>query len=135
MNIIPCILIILAIIFWGIGEITEAFEEDKFAQRCLNNHRLAWAWISVESLSQKRCVTLEEAFKHFNWSYTNVFSCPCACNIGVPCNKCIVKWPHGFCYSFNSPYTKWQESRIRGDYIAAAEYARQIAYLPEREIR
>lgn len=105
----------------------------------IKNHRMMWKWISRESISQKRKVAKEEAFKHFGWPPFPDNCWCCMYNNSVHkdgdaiCSSCPVKWPDGTC--FGTPavptlYTSWVTT---DDYVMASFLADRIAILPVNE--
>lgn len=107
-------------------------------KEAIRRHRLMWNWIADETEKRGRCVTKEEAFKHFCWRMASM-DCWCceydSCHISDCCGvNCIIVWPGTSCaigpYDGDGLYTRWCNTREPSE---SAALARQIAELPERE--
>ena len=103
------------------------------------NHRKMWNWIADETLKRKCKVRKREYFETHGLTDVprNVCYC-CEYSCDESCSDCPIEWggEYGTCESKDNKgdrkglYTLWYDEY---DYIKAAELARQIAELPERE--
>ena len=103
-------------------------------QEALENHRKLWNWIADKTMERKRRV---EKFEYFEENGIDMILNGCYCckydsQFNNLCDHCPIDWGNDnndCCYK-NSPYNKWS---FEYDYLKAAQYAREIANLPERE--
>ena len=126
-------------------------------RKYLEMHRKLWNYIADEGAKKRRCISKEEAFKHFGWSY-NIKSCCWACEYYVwkrryDCNRyhccsedCLIDWGkdkngnrlacgHHFLDvdCSETAYDNWRYCFVANDWIGAYMMAREIANLPERK--
>lgn len=108
--------------------------------KAIANHRKMWRWIAEETLKQERKVKKLEYFKAHGITDVPVNLCYC-CEYGLDtgaCPDCPIEWGGKYgtcidrdsCNDFKGLYVLWWKEL---DYIKAAELARQIAELTERE--
>lgn len=117
------------------------FEEKEIVltkEEAIKRHRMMWNWIAYETLRREKMVGKKEAFEKFGWTYnptaTNCWCCEYVKDNHDGCESCPVQWVYtSICCDMNSLYSNWNLSSQIGDYKKAAEYAFQIANLPERE--
>ncbi|MCH5186818.1 MAG: hypothetical protein J1F63_00340 [Oscillospiraceae bacterium] len=108
------------------------------------NHRKMWNWIADETEKRQRCVSKDEYFYTVdiaNRPHQRCYCCEYSAQNGIlpfpeyDCGLCPVVWPFGgLCCTPDEDglYDCW--CRTYGlDWQLAAELARQIAELPERE--
>lgn len=117
------------------------------------NHRKMWNWIADETLRRKRCVTKFEYFGAFGITNIPISRCYC-CEYDysvskitmAQCTNCPILWNNSerimsdkclhkyFKGDDQGLFSMWRNAiHIDYDYKEAAELARQIANLPERE--
>lgn len=108
-------------------------------KEAIRRHRLMWNWIAQTSIQEQRCVTKEEAFKHFGWeNIRNTNFCWCCAyammKLKMGCSRCPIKWPDKYCTNlYDLLYDKFIRASKYDHYIKSAEIAYQIAELPERK--
>ena len=111
-------------------------------EEAIKRHRMMWNWIAHETLRREKRVSKPEAIKHFGWSTKNMRSVCWCCTYAhsdddFSCEKCPIQWPEGLCTSSikgRGLYGKWCDTIWhKDDYKQAAEYAYEIANLPERK--
>ena len=116
----------------------------------VNKCRFMWNWIADETERLNRVVQKNEYFKHFNIDVENIPNSGCyLCEYDMQFTKDCKHCPLDFGVCFDeeqcvsaegSPYGKWQslvEICDAGDQIdikELADFARQIANLPERQL-
>lgn len=120
----------------------------------LKLHRKLWNWIADETERTHKCVDKLDAFKHFGWDtsiHANCWGCqymswrhdyyPFEGNCE---DYCLVDWGkkkdtgENMACIYNGPFDNsafdcWAKYCGYGDWQNAAEAAREIANLPERE--
>lgn len=127
-------------------------------RKYLELHRKLWNYIADEGAKKRRCISKEEAFKHFGWSY-NIKSYCWACEYYVwkrryYCNRyhccsegCLIDWgkyKNGNRLAcarrfpddenrFVTAYEMWRYYFVANDWVGAYMMARKIANLPERK--
>lgn len=124
-------------------------------RKYLELHRKLWNYIADEGAKKRRCISKEEAFKHFGWSIDIASYC-WACeyyawkkrydwNRYHCCPKdCLIDWGkdsigNGLACVFSFPsenataYEMWRYYFASNDWIGACMEARKIANLPERK--
>lgn len=106
-------------------------------EETIANHRKMWNWIADETLKRKEKVFKDEYFKEYNIPKYIMppFECFCCeyteyAGDPIKCKKCPIRWPYQLC-RLEGPYKNWCDTF---DYVEAAESARQIAELPEKEV-
>lgn len=117
----------------------------------IENHRKLWNYISEETKKQQRCITKEEAFKHFGWPLTVHSYCWC-CEYAyfiyslqkdrkhhIHCVYCPIEWGdyealehHKECTD-KTDFNVWAYAVERNNWLTAYKYAKRIAELPERK--
>lgn len=113
------------------------FRYDFTKKEAIYWHRRMWNWIAQTSIQEERCVTKEEALKHFgfeasNLPYSNCFCCEYALvTLMRNCNACPVVWDDNLPCS-QAEYLFWRFCMRHDCYIQAAHWAYKIAELPER---
>lgn len=100
-------------------------------------HRRMWNWIAQTSIQEERCVTKDEALKHFEFDDDHLPRAACFCceytkNVVIGgCGCCPIKWGgDGLC--FHAEFLMWKLFVFESDYVHAAKWAYVIAELPER---
>lgn len=126
-------------------------------RKYLEMHRKLWNYIADEGAKKRRCISKEEAFKHFGWSY-NIKSYCWACEYYAwkrryNCNRyhccsedCLIDW--GIDENGDqlacvhqiidvdpclTAYEMWKYYFASNDWIGACMMAQEIANLPERK--
>lgn len=104
----------------------------------VRRHRQMWRWIADETEKRGECVDKIDAIRAIwpNLYLRPLNDCWC-CEYGSmfgkqQCDKCPVIWSARHCV-LSREYNGWSCAWRKNDYKDAAEYARQIAELPERE--
>lgn len=108
-------------------------------KRAITLYRRMWRWIGLKTLKEKRCVDKYEWFTRFRLGWV---TCGCYCceyaqqitdNSPQSCKVCPVDWGVRTCAVPGlGLYDLWRETVDFDDWQAAAEFALQIAELPER---
>lgn len=122
-------------------------------KEAIENHRKMWKWIAEKSLERKEKVHKEAYFEEndrIDWRSVPDLHCYC-CHFTkqnnedrrLVCNACPLMWGdnvadtcidiyrNGVFFEYKGIWSKWTNEH---DYVKAAEYALQIANLPERRI-
>ena len=126
-------------------------------RKYLEMHRKLWNYIADEGAKKRRCISKEEAFKHFGWSCSIESYC-WACeyyawkrrydpNRYHCCSEdCLIDWgkdengnrlacnhhfPNVNCSE--TAYEMWKYCFVANDWIGAYTMAQKIANLPERK--
>lgn len=113
-------------------------------EEAIRRHRLMWNWIAQTSIQEQRCVSKQEAFKHFRWEYVLSYCWCCAfadnqtkqdhtryCGM---CKYCPIVWPYFACSDgFELLYDEFVDASNENSYVKTAKIAYQIAELPERK--
>lgn len=112
-------------------------------EQTIKKHRKMWNWIAYETLKRKRKVLKEDYFEEHGISMIPYCECYC-CDYDYDysikydsyrCKACPIIWPDNMtCPNDNSLYEQFYSCRNK-DYKEAAELARQIAELPEKEVK
>lgn len=110
-------------------------------QECIENHRKMWNWIADETEKQERIVDKGDYFNVMKIPYKSrpLFECYACDFCEADCEKCPIQWEMGKCYHGDSPFVKWGEAVMIARinplkfYKEVAQYAREIANLPERK--
>ena len=124
---------------------------DLTREQAIKEHRKLWNWIADETIGQEIKVEKWEYFSLFKFIQP-IHACYCCeyaknvCmsksedfSMGKRCQYCPIEWgeeSYNQCVSeeiTNSYYSLWEECKSY-NYIIAANLARLIAELPEREI-
>ena len=105
-------------------------------EEAIENHRKMWNWIADESIRQGQTVSVYEYFEEMEIPYDerpeSWHLCEYANDI---CCCCPINWGNdGSCLGDESLFTKWRKCDD-SDYEEAARLAREIANLPEREVK
>lgn len=104
-------------------------------------HKNKWNWIADETLKRGRKVEIKEYFDTFygpfdriphNNSYCCDYAYWKANNNESICNVCPIEWKGETCPRPNSLRRKYRDCASY-DYLLAAQIAKEIAELPERE--
>lgn len=95
-------------------------------EEAVRKHRKMWSYMAKTPRESK-----EEYLKEFDPEAELLCDCYLCEYTGQICSECPLKWGTEKCYQ--GLYDKWQNAMIDKDYARAAELARQIAELPEKE--
>lgn len=100
-------------------------------EEAIKKTREMWNWIATETKKQKRIVK-----KNYGYMSRNDFRN--LCKLHCPLDFCGLDVPFA-CEKEGSPYLNWWNNRYKvgifnDTEFYAAEYAKQIAELPERKI-
>lgn len=103
-------------------------------EEAILNHRKMWNWLADNPGRWK-----EDYLRKYDPEaelYSNCYLCEYVReHHNCYCEGCPVEWPDGCCTDDSGRlYNKWFSFTIDDDYTKAAEIARQIAELPEREV-
>lgn len=121
-------------------------------KEAIENHRKMWKWIAEKSLERKEKVQKDDYFAEngkIDWRSVPDLQCYC-CHFtkqnelrALVCDKCPLMWGdnaadncidiyvNGILFEYKGTWSKWVREK---DYEKAAEYALQIANLPERRM-
>lgn len=110
-------------------------------EEAIRRHRLMWNWIADETERRGDPVHKRAAFKHFCWDKNDAQSTCWACTfaevraVSSGCHRCPLVWTGGYCANDdeNGLYDQWQDAYWNRETKTAADLARQIANLPEKE--
>ncbi len=109
-------------------------------QEAIAAHRKMWRWIADET-ERRECVVIKTDYLDaMGIPEKDVPHAGCYCcdyglrsgGVGNCCASCPIKWPGGCCVG-DGLYGQWANTYEHNNWIAAAEIARRIAELPERE--
>lgn len=101
-------------------------------EQAIYSFRQMWNWIADETKKQKRKVSKSEYPLMKEMSIiSDCFICEYCEKSVIDCRSCIIKWPGADCGDPPSPYYQWVHCQ-RWEWGKAAQYAREIANLPER---
>lgn len=101
-------------------------------------HRKMWRWIADETARRKCVVDKSDYFEAMGIPEEDRPSARCYCceydkdNGDNNCALCPIEWPTGHCCG-GGLYSRWTDTFDYCDWITAAEIARRIAELPEKE--
>lgn len=96
----------------------------------IEKHRKMWNWLADNPGYAKG-----DYLEKFDKNVDLILGCY-LCDYALRnCRVCPLKWPNGSCMTLDDDglYDKWDKAMGYGAYAKAAEIARQIAQLPERE--
>ena len=101
-------------------------------EEAIRKHRKMWRWLAKNPGERK-----EDYLRKFDPEArlgTDCYLCGYVNeNHKRNCRYCPVKWPEESCYCYGGLYSKWFDAMNYENYALAAEIAKQIAELPEKE--
>lgn len=121
-----------------------SIKEKLTKEEAIRRHRLMWNYIADESARTRTRINKVDALIHFRWEKMPFNLCWCCeyaiCNtiylhrtIKDVCCFCPIKWKTELCHDKGGEYDMWRRYIQDGNYEKAAEMARVIANLPEKE--
>lgn len=100
-------------------------------QEAIEKHRKMWNWLADNPGKSKSDYL--EIYEPIVWLLNDCYLCEYA---NDNCDDCPLQWPHNECstHEQNGLFDEWiKEMVCYEDYVRAAEIAKQIAQLPEKE--
>lgn len=101
-------------------------------EEAIEKHRKMWNWLA-DNPGKRKCDYLNKFDPEAKLD-GDCYLCEYGRQPESGCDCCPVIWPGGKCCGGGGIYAMWGEAMTTGDYARAAEIARQIAELPEKEV-
>ena len=95
-------------------------------KEAIRNHRKMWNWLAENPGKWKR-----DYLMRYDPEAKLVANCYLCEYTWLLCNECPLEWKTDRC--FRGLFGEWEYAMKCGDYALAAEIAKQIAELPEKE--
>ena len=101
-------------------------------EEAIRKHREMWRWLAKNpgEWNGDYLEKFDPEARLYHYCYLCAYV---AENYGNRCNSCPVEWPKGRCCDDEELYSKWKFAMREDEYTRAAEIARQIAEVPEKE--
>ena len=113
------------------AELPEKEVKKMTREEAISKHRKMWRWLAENPGKME-----EDYLETFDPGADLVSECYlCEYTYSRPCNECPLEWPGGVCSGRGRLFTAWSSAMNRGEYDVAAEIAKQIAELPEKELK
>lgn len=97
-------------------------------EEAIRGHRAMWGWLAKHPGETKK-----DYLKKFDPEANLWVSCYLCEYAEHECKVCPLEWPYGDCLG-RGLFGQWCDAIECDEYTRAAEIARQIAKLPEREV-
>ena len=102
-------------------------------QEAISKHRKMWRWLAENPGKRKDDYLwkVDPEARLYNYCYLCDYVSK---NHNGECEYCPVEWPEEYCCE-DGLYDKWLDAVVCKDYALAAEIAKQISELPEKELK